>query len=143
MTFSGASESDQESIISMSTAGSDHMEEEEINESLLDDNEEESADGAEKDKEMETSTTGKDESTKEVAHNAGSVGSLATSFMLNVTVGSNDVFAQPKIDSCATSRKKWVRVRISTCRATWGSQGSMRWLGQRGATGWLQRHFLV
>ena len=45
VTFSGASESDQESIISMSTAGSDHMEEEEIDESLLDDNEEEPADG--------------------------------------------------------------------------------------------------
>ena len=103
MTFSGASESDQESIISMSTAGSDHMEEEEIDESLLDDNEEEPADGAEKDKEMETCNTGKDDSTKEVAHNAGSVGSLATSFMLNVTVGSNDIFAQPKIDSRATS----------------------------------------
>ena len=52
MTFSDASESDQQSIISMSTAGSDHMEEEEIDESLLDDNEEEPADGAEKDKEM-------------------------------------------------------------------------------------------
>ena len=73
MTFSGASESDQESIIRMSTAGSDHMEEEEIDESILDDN------------------------------NAGSVGSLATSFMLNVSVGSNDIFAQPKIDSRATS----------------------------------------
>ena len=75
VTFSGASESDQESIIRMSTAGSDHMEEEEIDESILDDN------------------------------NAGSVGSLATSFMLNVCAGSNDifVFAQPEIDSCATS----------------------------------------
>ena len=73
VTFSGASESDQESIIRMSTAGSDHMEEEEIDESILDDN------------------------------NAGSVGSLATSFMLNVSVGSNDIFAQPKIDSRATS----------------------------------------
>ena len=73
VTFSGASESDQESIIRMSTAGSDHMEEEEIDESILDDK------------------------------NAGSVGSLATSFMLNVSVGSNDIFAQPKIDSCATS----------------------------------------
>ena len=36
VTFSGASESDQESII-MSTAGSEHMDEEEIAESLLDD----------------------------------------------------------------------------------------------------------
>ena len=33
VTFSGASESDQESII-MSTAGSEHMDEEEIDESL-------------------------------------------------------------------------------------------------------------
>ena len=73
VTFSGASESDQESIIRMSTAGSDHMEEEEIDESILDDN------------------------------NAGSVGSLATSFMLNVSLCSNDIFAQPKIDSRAAS----------------------------------------
>ena len=109
----------------------------------MDDSEEESAEGAEKDKEMAATSTGKDDSTKEFAHNAGSVGSLATSFMLNVTVGSNDVFAPPKIDSCSTSRKKRVRLRISTCRATWGSQGSMRWLGQGGAIGWLQRHFPV
>ena len=105
VTFSGASESDQESII-MSTAGSEHMDEEEIDESLLDDNEEEAAEGAKKDKEMAASSTGNDDSTKEVVHNAGSVGSLATSFMLNVTVGSNEVFAPPKIDSRSTSRKK-------------------------------------
>ena len=55
---------------------------------------------------MAASSTGNNDSTKEVAHNAGSVGSLATSFMLNVTVGSNDVFAPPKIDSRSTSHKK-------------------------------------
>ena len=105
MNFSGASESDQES--SMSTAGSENMEEEEeIDESLLDDNEEEMAEGGEEDKETGASSTGKDDSTKELAHNAGSVGSLATSFMKNVTVGSNDVFITPKADSRATSRQK-------------------------------------
>ena len=62
VTFSGASESDQESII-MSTAGSEHMDEKEIDESVLDDKEEEAAEGVEKDKEMAASSTGNDNST--------------------------------------------------------------------------------
>ena len=70
MNFSGASESDQESS-SMSTAGSENMEEEEIDESLLDENEEESAEVGEKDKETGASATGKDDSAKECARNAG------------------------------------------------------------------------
>ena len=82
------------------------MEEEERDESLLDDNEEELAEVDGKDKETRASTTSKDDKAKECAHHAGSVGSLATSFMKNVTVGSNDVFAPPKVDSRATNCQK-------------------------------------
>ena len=129
VNFSGASESDQESS-SMSTAGSEHMEEEEIDESLLDDNKEESAEGVEKDKEIGASSTGKDDGTKEFAHNAGSVGSLAISFMKNVTVGSNMYSHRPRLIAPPPAAKKRVRGMTSTCHAAWGSPGSMRWLGQ-------------
>ena len=92
-------------VNSMSTAGSENMEDEEIDESLLEENEEDSAEVVEKDKETGASATSKDDSAKECAHNAGSVGFLASSFMKNVTVGSNEVFAPSKVDSRATNHQ--------------------------------------
>ena len=84
VNFSGRPESDSVHH-NMSAAGSENMEEEEIHESILDENEEEAVMMAEKEAEALATTR---------------------NFLKSVTVGSNDVFATPKFDSHNTIQPK-------------------------------------
>ena len=74
--------------------------EEEMDESLLDETEEKSVAKAATASARDSSNSNK---RKESCQSEGSVGSLATSFMKNVVVGSNEVFTAPKFTSHLTN----------------------------------------
>ena len=107
--------------------------EEEMDESLLDETEEESVAKAATASARDSSNSNKP---KESCQSEGSVGSLATSCMKNVVVGSNKVFTAPKFTSHLTNSLTKCSKGSDQDKLCGGdSQGSMRWLGLRGATG--------
>ena len=73
---------------------------------------------------------------KESCQSEGSVGSLATSFMKNVVVGSNEVFTAPKCTSHLTNSLSKGSKGSDQDKPRGGgdSQGSTRWSGLRGET---------
>ena len=129
--FLGVMESNSATVDRAETAN--NKMEEEMDESLLDETEESVAKAA--------TASARDSSNsnkpKESCQSEGSVGSLATSFMKNVVVGSNEVFTVPKFTSHLTNSltKGSKRSDQDNPRGGGDSQGSTRWLGLRGATG--------
>ena len=119
MNFLGRSESE---AVNQDMAGqSGSRQEEEMDESLLDDTEEESIaapgniavsmDSSNSitllvSKAGNSSISTVQVPAKESAESSGSVGSLATDFMKSVKVGNNEVFAEPKNDSRYTNQAR-------------------------------------
>ena len=130
--FLGVMESNSATVDRAETAN--NKMEEEMDESLLDETEEESVAKAATASARDSSNSNKP---KESCQSEGSVGSLATSFMKNVVVGSNEVFTVPKFTSHLTNSltKGSKRSDQDKPRGGGDSQGSTRWLGLRGATG--------
>ena len=99
VTFLGVMESNLTAVDRAET-GRDKMEEE-MDESLLDESEEELV--AKAAATVNPSAGPNSNKPKESYQSEGSVGSLATSFMKNVVVGSNEVFTVPKFNSNLTN----------------------------------------
>ena len=132
VTFLGGMESNPAAVSTAETS-KDKMEEE-MDESLLDESEEELiARMAASANPAAGLTSNKP---KESCHSDGSVGNLSVSFMKNVVVGSNEVFTAPNSKSSLTNPlSKGVQGPDQGKQRGGDSRGSMRWSGLRGATG--------
>ena len=122
-----------QALLNAAETSKDKMEEE-LDESMLDESEEELiAKMAASAKPAANHTSNRP---KESCHSDGSVGNLSASFMKNVKVGSNEVFSAPSSKSCLTNLpSKGAQGQDPGKQRGGGSLGSMRWSGLRGATG--------
>ena len=99
VTFSAGMESSQ-AVLNAAETSKNKMEEE-MDESLLDESEEELIARMAASTKPAASLTGN--RPKESCHSDGSVGNLSASFMKNVMVGSSEVFTAPNSKSCLTN----------------------------------------
>ena len=113
--FLGVMESNSATVDRAETAN--NKMEEEMDESLLDETEEESVAKAATASARDSSNSNKP---KESCQSEGSVGSLATSFMKNVVVGSNEVFTVPKFTSHLTNSLTKGSKRSDQDKPRWG-----------------------
>ena len=133
VTFLGGMESNPATVDTLET-GRDKMEEE-MDESLLDESEEELV--AKTTASINPSAGLNNNKPKESCHSEGSEGNLSINFMKNVMVGSNEVFTAPNSNSNLTNplSKGSKGLNQDKLRGGGDSQGSTRWSGLRGATG--------
>ena len=132
VTFLGGMESNPAAVNTAET-GKDKMEEE-MDESLLDESEEELI--ARTAASVNPVAGLNSNKPKESCHSEGSVGNLSISFMKNVVVGSNEVFTAPNSNSSLTNPlSKGIQGSDQGKLRGGDFRGSMRWSGLRGATG--------